>query len=147
MIIGNIKNKLILGIAVTILLLVVCMAVDSADDNITYEKNMTVNDTYVNLQNNLSSYVVPKKTDKIYTVVPTISMRSKPSCGCRYSYKYWYTYTFVDYCPYCHHYYALMKNPKGTFEREYTCRYCGADYCSVCGKEKYSLSRVYLRRA
>lgn len=105
-----------------------------------------VNGTYYYLPNNKSSTIVIKTSDKLHDDRPLISMYAKPSCGCRYTYKCWYNYTFVDYCPHCHHYKCLLKNPKGVYEREYTCGACGADYCAVCGKEKYSWSHYYLTR-
>ena len=142
------------------------MTVDYADnntiDNMNYtpkENNVTKvtmvdNVSYVGL-NNEDSVITPKSSDKIHTIkektkkkskVPVISMWAKPSVRSKYSYT-WHHFTFIDYCPHCRHYYSLLKNPKRVPEREYTCRYCGADYCAVTGKEKYSWSHVYLRRA
>lgn len=89
------------------------------------------------------------KLHKVVTVkpkLPLISMWAKPSVRCGYPYK-WYYRTFVDYCPNCKHYNALLKNPKGVPENEYTCRFCDSDFDGVVGKEKYSWSKVYLRRA
>jgi len=89
------------------------------------------------------------KLHKVVTVkpkLPLISMWAKPSIRCGYPYK-WYYRTFVDYCPNCKHYNALLKNPKGVPENEYTCRFCDSDFDGVVGKEKYSWSKVYLRRA
>ena len=132
------------------------MSIDYADTNITITSNKTVtsqvkvnNTDGVLLINESNSSFVAKSNDTIHRIAPkypVISMWAKPSCGCRYSYT-WHKYTFIDYCPYCHYYNVLRKNPKGVYEREYTCGHCGADYCAVCGKEKYSWSRVYLRRA
>lgn len=109
--------------------------------------NMTVykSPAYVELSKNHSSYIKISEKDAVHQDVPKISMRAKPSCGCRYSYV-WYQRTFIDYCPHCKHYNVLRKNPKGVYEREYTCGVCGADYCGVCGKEKYSWSHYYLTR-
>ena len=96
---------------------------------------------------NESCHIIqPKVSDVMYSDLPRISMYAKPSCGCRYSYAYWYCKSFVNYCPYCKKYNALLKNPKGVYEREYTCKFCRADFCAVCGKEKYSWSNVYLQR-
>ena len=108
------------------------------------------NVSYVGL-NNEDSVIIPKSSDKIHTIkskvnVPIIGMYAKPSCGCRYSYR-WHYRRFVNYCPNCHHYNTLRKNPKGVPEREFTCARCSSDFCGVCGKEKYSWSRVYLRSA
>lgn len=123
-----------------------------------HNKSITVvNSTKLNDLNSTGSYFVANHNDKVYTVkekpkkkrkkhLPTISMWAKPSVRCGYPYK-WYYRTFVDYCPNCHHYNCLLKNPKGVPENEYTCRYCDSDYCAVTGKEKYSWSKVYLRRA
>ena len=131
----------------------VCSGVDYASDNITFcnKENLTTNLT---LSNNISVIganatshtIVVNSSDKIHTKYSTIGMYAKPSCGCRYSYKYWYYCEFVNYCPNCHYYGTLRKNPKCTFEREYSCARCDSDFCGVCGKEKYSWSRVYLRK-
>lgn len=104
------------------------------------------NDSSVVNLNDTSHIIQPKKSDVVYSDLPRISMYAKPSCGCRYSYAYWYKKSFVNYCPYCHRYNALLKNPKGTYEHEYSCKFCSADFCAVCGKEKYSWSSVYLQR-
>ena len=77
---------------------------------------------------------------------PTISMWAKPSVRSGYSYK-WYRFEWIDYCPNCHHYNCLLKNPKGVPEGEFTCGVCDSDYCAVTGKEKYDWSDVYLRSA
>ena len=132
------------------------MTLDYADTNITVsnlneskvvELNKTnevllVNDTEVGIakiENNGKQIIEKPK-------VPTISMWAKPSVRSGYAYR-WYKKTFIDYCPHCHRYKVLLKNPKGVPEREYTCGHCGADYCAVTGKEKYSWSKYYLRRA
>lgn len=132
------------------------MSIDYADTNITITSNYSdtsvvkCNDTSkVLLVNESNSSFIAKSSDKIHTIAPkypVISMWAKPSCGCRYSYT-WHKYTFINYCPHCHRYGTLRKNPKGVYEREYTCAVDDCDYCAVCGKEKYSWSRVYLRRA
>lgn len=72
-----------------------------------------------------------------------ITMKSKPSCGCHYSYK-WHTKTFFNYCPKCHRFNCLKKNPKCVHEREFTCKYCDSDFCGTCGKEKFNWSHKYL---
>ncbi len=137
-------------------MLVCCIAVDSADDTITNVNNnnslakntISVNDTYI-LPKDAGKAVSDGKlhTDKsVKTKVktkPKISMYAKPSCGCRHSY-IWHYRECINYCPNCHHYGTLRKNPKGVPEREYTCSRCSSDFCGVCGKEKYSWSRVYL---
>ena len=145
-------KDLICLIILVLLLLSVCTTVDYADENIT--ANATVlNDTNCTLVNGTHySLCDDSGIAKVHKVVvekpkyPLISMWAKPSVRSNYAYK-WYYKTFIDYCPHCHHYNVLLKNPKGVPEREYTCRRCGADYCVVTGKEKYSYSRYYLRRA
>ena len=150
-IIDNIK-ALLLSIIFVLLLLSVCAGVDYADE-ITI--NQTMNDTNCTLVNDThySHEIIHENgVARIHKVVvekpkyPLISMWAKPSVRSGYAYR-WYKKTFINYCPHCHHYGVLLKNPKGVPEREYTCRRCGADYCAVTGKEKYSWSNYYLRRA
>ena len=148
-------KDLLICIFFVLLLLGGCVSVDYADDNLTIMNKETntsslkVNDTdkVIGL-NDSDSKIVCKNSDKVHTVVPkypTISMWAKPSVRSGYSYS-WYKFTWIDYCPNCHHYNALLKNPKGVPEREYTCKYCDSDFDGVVGKEKYSWSRVYLRK-
>ena len=157
MIKDNIK-ELLFGIFIVVVLLSCCMALDSADEisNINESSlpqnvpNGTVitNNSSIVAVNKSASVIVVKHNDVIHTIkpkYPTISMWAKPSCGCRYSYK-WHYKTFINYCPHCKKYGVLRKNPKGVYEKEYTCVVDDCDYCAVCGKEKYSWSRVYLRR-
>jgi len=146
-------KDLLLCIFVVLLLLGACAGVDYADNNIncTIDNiggcNVSVNDTSkVLLVNESAHTIVHKSSDKIYTKHSLIGMYAKPSCGCRYSYT-WHYREFVNYCPNCGHYGTLRCNPKGVPEREYTCCRCSSDFCGVCGKEKYSWSRVYLTRA
>lgn len=152
---GNVKN-LLLCIGLVLLLLGVCVSVDYADDNITITNkinntsNVKVlnNDTVIGV-NEEDSNIVVKSSDKVHTIVPkypTISMWAKPSVRSGYRYT-WYKFTWINYCPNCRQYNALLKNPKMVPEREYTCRYCDSDFCAVTGKEKFSWSHVYLRRA
>lgn len=54
--------------------------------------------------------------------------------------------TFVNYCPFCHTYGKLAYNPKHTYEGEWTCKGCDADFCN-CGRCKASGSQVYLIKA
>ena len=155
MITDNIKALLLLILGV-LLLLSVCVSIDYADDTITSEP-IEPNVTNCTLINGVhyDNRIVDNKTvgvAKFHKVVvektklPIISMWAKPSVRSKYAYR-WYKKTFIDYCPHCHRYNVLLKNPKGVPEREYTCRRCGADYCAVTGKEKYSWSHYYLRRA
>ena len=151
----NIK-ALLLSIIFVLLLLSVCVSVDYADDNITVTANQSqVNATnctlidgvyYDNIILNRSKgHIESYNVVSVKPTYPTISMWAKPSVRSGYAYR-WYKKTFIDYCPHCHYYNVLLKNPKGAPEREYTCRRCGADYCAVTGKEKYSWSHYYLRR-
>ena len=158
MIKDNIKG-LLFGIFIVVVLLSFCMALDSADEisNINESSlphnipkgTIVMNNSSIVAVNESASVIVVKHNDVIHTIKPKhskVGMYAKPSCGCRYSYKYWYYREFVNYCPNCKHYNVLLKNPKGTFEKEWTCKRCSSDFCGVCGKEKYSWSRVYLRK-
>ena len=147
----NIK-ALVLSIIFILLLLSVCVSVDyAANDTITVEQEQmnTSNCTLIGgvhyddmIVNRSNKHI---KSYKVIVDKPTISMWAKPSVRSSYSYR-WYKKTFIDYCPHCHYYGVLLKNPKGVPEKEYTCRRCGADYCAVTGKEKYSWSHYYLRK-
>ena len=158
MIKDNIKG-LLLGIFIVVALLVCCMAIDSADENITVTANHTnlsvSNCTEIDGVHYDTKVVNGTGIAKVHKVVhikpkyPTITMTGKPSCSCgrKYSYR-WYTRTYVNYCPYCHRYGTLYNAHKfqARFEKEITCKKCGSDWCIVCGKEKYSWSKRYLRR-
>ena len=157
---GFYKRKLLFGIAIVGLLLVMCVAVDYAD-NIDYVVNNSDTST-IEIHNNVSvigvnetdSNLVLKSGDKIHTIqaqkpsLPLITMTGKPSCGCNYGY-YWHTRTYINYCPNCHHYNCLGNKHKynARFEQEISCYNCDSDFCICCGKEKYSWSNVYLRSA
>ena len=149
-------KDLLLGIIIVLLLLGVCVSIDYADDSISNlnESSLSedapkgailVNNSTPVAVNDKAKVIVCKSSDVIHYVHPVIGMYAKPSCGCRYSYR-WHYKEFINYCPNCHHYGTLRKNPKGVPEREYTCHRCSSDFCGVCGKEKYSWSRVYLRK-
>lgn len=150
MIKDNIKT-LSISICIVILLLCVCMTIDYADDTITAnnttvtipENVIVVNDS-IYLNNTAASVI--KSTSKVHYTHQIIGMWAKPSCGCRYSYT-WHYMEYVNYCPNCGHYGTLRKNPKRVPENEYTCARCSSDFCGCCGKEKYSWSKVYLRKA
>ena len=147
----NIKALLLMILGV-LLLLSFCAGVDYAEEitvnqTIKEDTNCTlVNDTHYSHE-----IIHENGVARIHKVViekpkyPLISMWAKPSVRSSYAYR-WYYKTFIDYCPHCHNYNVLLKNPKGVPEREYTCRRCGADYCAVTGKEKYSWSHYYLRK-
>lgn len=156
---GFYKTLLNLFVIVS-LLLALCVVVDYAA-NTTNETTITgedVNGTVLLNDSNVINgtyYIGVEEKGKVTTIdkvviekpkLPIISMWAKPSVRSKYAYR-WYKKTFIDYCPHCKHYNVLLKNPKGVPEREYTCRHCGADYCGVTGKEKYSWSHYYLRRA
>ena len=69
----------------------------------------------------------------------------KPSCGCSHKHTK-RTRIFVNYCPNCHRYCTLLKNPKRVPEKELTCGACDSDFCGNCGKEKMNYSRKHLRK-
>ena len=153
--IDNIKN-LLFWIIVILLLLSICVTVDYAsNDTITATSNQTldrnINSSVIVLN---GSYYSEEKVGvaKLHKVVtekpklPLVTITAKPSVRSNYAYK-WYTRTWVNYCPNCKHYNVLLINPKGVPERELTCKRCSSDFCGVTGKEKYSWSHVYLRRA
>ena len=161
-IIDNIKI-LLFWIFVVVVLLSVCVAFDYADAPII---TTTVNQSQANVSNctlvngvHYDNAIVKNKTvgvAKVQKVViikpkyPVITMTGKPSCSCgRYSAYTWRTRSYVNYCPYCHRYGTLYNAHKyqARFEKEITCRRCSADFCINCGKEKYSWSKKYLRRA
>lgn len=73
----------------------------------------------------------------------TISAYGWNSCS-----KGWYKTggTWLDYCPFCHSYNCLKYNPKRTYEGEWTCSKCDADFCN-CGRCKATGSHVYLIKA
>lgn len=148
-------TKLVNAIIIVSLLLICCIAVDYADEPIVVTENQSLNNTTDAIILN-GSFHSEKATGmaKLQNMVvekhklPLITITAKPSCGCRNSYR-WHTRTFVNYCPYCHRYGVLTnlhKHP-ARHEQEISCRRCSADFCGVCGKEKYSWSRKYLRRA
>lgn len=74
----------------------------------------------------------------------SITVTSKPSAKSSLAYKD-YTVTWENHCPLCGYLETLVFNPKGTYEGELTCSRCGADYCSVTGKDKHGEgSRAHL---
>ena len=157
-------------IVIVSLLLALCVCVDYAanatndtiisnTDIVIPENVIFINGSYVDLDN---SSGIAKTDGKIYTdknvkvkkqeKIPTITITSRPSCGCRHKYA-WHTRTFKNYCPHCHKQGTLANVHKwpARHEQELTCSVakggCGADYCGVCGKEKYSYSKYYLTKA
>ena len=149
-------TKLVSAIIIVSLLLLCCIAVDYADEPIVVTENQTTYNNTTNATVLNDSFHSEKATGvaKLQGVVvkkhklPLIRITAKPSCGCRHSYR-WHTTTFVNYCPHCHRYNALYNKHKwnARYEQELTCRYDDCDYCGICGKEKYSWSHYYLRRA
>ena len=157
-------KKLILAIAIVLLLLCICVSVDYASDNdtIVVENNQTINLTNIKnvevLNDSHYIFVNGSGTAKLNNVVvekkkvPVIGMTGKPSCSrcSRNGVPYrWFTKKYVNYCPNCHHWNCLgNKHKRGAVhEKEITCFRCDSDFCICCGKEKYSWSRVYLRKA
>ena len=156
-------EKLLNGILIVSVLLMVCVCVDYADTITAEDTDLELNDSIVVVN---ESYVdgngFATSDKKIYTEkqkkrlkkkskkksLPTVTITARPSVRSGYSYK-WYTTTWVDYCPHCHRYDVLYNahKPQARFEQELTCKRCGADYCGVVGKEKYSWSHYYLTKA
>lgn len=155
-------KKLLKGIILVSLLLCLSVCIDYAD-------TVTINNTddgsvvAVNSTDDVlladDDLIVPNpKKDKVYKEkdvvektkkkIPLITIVAKPSCSCKNPYR-WHKRTFVNYCPYCRKYGVLTnlhKHP-ARFEQEISCGKCKADFCGVCGKEKYSWSHRYLRKA
>ena len=140
------------------LLLTVCITVDyAANDTITATSNQTldrnINSSVIVLNDTFYSEekVGVAKLQKVViekSKYPIVSMWARPSVRCNLPYK-WFHRSFIDYCPHCRRYGVLYDAHKwqARFEHEWTCRRCGADYDAVIGKEKYSWSHYYLRRA
>ena len=69
------------------------------------------------------------KVTNVVTVkskVPLITITARPSCSCGKSYSYkWRTRTFINYCPHCNRYNALVNKHKypARHEQELTCKY------------------------
>ena len=165
MIADNTK-RLLLGIIIVLVLLSVCVSVDYASENnttaIVVADNQTVNlsnITNVKVLNDSHCILVngsgTAKLNKVVVEkekVPVIAMTGKPSCtrcsrnGVPYR---WFTKKYVNYCPNCKHWNCLgNKHKRGAVhEKEISCFRCDSDFCICCGKEKYSWSRVYLRKA
>ena len=158
-------NKLTISIIIVIILLGICISMDSAEEDITAKNENTIenlskqhNATIINSSSDITSendglaksdgkiYTEKEKIKKIYSKTPLITITSKPSCGCHHGY-YWHKRTFENYCPNCHRYGTLHNAHKSgsRYEQELTCSNCDSDFCGVCGKEKYSWSRVYLK--
>lgn len=77
---------------------------------------------------------------------PTLTVNMLPSYSTQ-DYQYInYTTTWLNYCPCCDYYGTLLINPKGTYEGEFTCAHCDADFCGVTGHEKIVGSDKVLTR-
>ena len=155
-------EKFINCLVIVSLMLALLVAVDYAtNDTITHINDTTEIPEHVIIVNeSMTSDSIVTHDGKIHVdknvktkrKTPTVTITSKPSCGCRYSYT-WHKKTFVNYCPHCHRYGTLRNVHKwpARFEQELTCDPrlggCGADYCGCCGKEKYSWSHYYLKGA
>ena len=147
-----------------LLLIILCCGIGLA-----YSVNVTSNNNYSNtsvdngdvVMINGTYYIGMNKTGKavknetvtIKKTVDIVPITAKPSCGCNYrhpdQYKYkWYTKSFINYCPKCHKYGTLRNvyKPTARYEYELTCDMklggCDADYCGVCGKDKFSWSNA-----
>lgn len=139
-----------------ILILVFGLAMGMVSATPIYNPNLSVEKVSVNSTTDVlganNSTIVASSSDELHTVekkkkeLPTISMWAKPSVYSSYSYR-WYKMVWIDYCPNCHRYNSLLKNPKKVAEGEYTCKWCDSDFCAVTGKEKQVWSNKYLRRA
>lgn len=158
-------EKLIICIGLTLILLGICMSVDYAtdyiDNDIITVPNQTIdnmnitNVTYLNgTHYALDNDTGVAKLHKIVVEKPKhsiIAMTGKPSCSrCARNhipYK-WFTKKYINYCPNCGHYNCLgNKHKRGSVhEQEITCFRCDSDFCVYCGKEKYSWSKVQLRK-
>ncbi|MBQ6350371.1 MAG: hypothetical protein IJI42_05520 [Methanobrevibacter sp.] len=153
-------KKLIIGIIFVLLLLSVCITIDFADEPIIVTENQTENNAsnctlidgvyYDNkIVSNSKQHIKNYNVVTVKPKVPLISITAKPSCSCgrHYSYK-WRTRTFVNYCPHCNRYNALINKHKypARHEQELTCKYDDCDYCGNCGKEKYSWSNYRLKK-
>ena len=159
--INDLIKKLVIGITFVLVLLSICITIDFADEPIIVTENQTEmkesNATLIDGVYYDKKIVEENGIAKLKNVVtekpkvPIITMTGKPSCSrcarnhCSYT---WRTKTYINYCPNCHHYGTLGNKHKwgSVHEKEITCFRCDSDFCINCGKEKYSWSRVYLRR-
>ena len=141
------------------------MALDSADEISNLNESslpqnvpkgaIVTNNSSIVAVNKSASVIVVKHNDVIHTIKPkyhTITMTGKPSCTkcARNHIPYrWFTRSYINYCPNCHHYGTLGNKHKwqSRYEQEISCFRCDSDFDIYCGKEKYSWSNVYLRRA
>ena len=99
--------------------------------------------SYANLNNNQLPQMVYISNLLDYYNLTVTMLPSVPTSDYQYIK---YVTTWLNYCPNCGYYGSLLINPKGTYEGELTCDYCGCDFCGVTGKEKISGSSVYLTR-
>ena len=139
----DLTKKLTLAIITVLVLLSICISIDFADDTITVTENQSeVNVTNATLidgvhydnriVNNNTGVASVNNVVTVKSEVPLITITARPSCRCGkyYSYK-WRTRTFINYCPHCHRYNALVNKHKysARHEQELTCKYDDCDYC------------------
>ena len=147
----NKTKKLIIGILIAIIILEICIGLDSAEETESIEIAQNISNIHNETIKTNETYIGPEHSGKaitdgkLYNDKPTVTMWAKPSVRSNYAYK-WYKKTFIDYCPHCNRYNVLYNAHKyaARYEQEWTCSRCGADYCAVTGKEKYSWSNYYL---
>ena len=145
--VDNIK-RLITGIAIVLLLLTVCIAIDSAseinnqnDTKVDIPKNVVVVNESAYGENKIVEHDGKVHTDKKVkekSKKPTITVYGYPTC-----YTCWRTQryrcvkmTYINYCPNCKKYGTLRNNPKGVADGEITCSRCDCDFCCYCGRDK-----------
>lgn len=147
----------IVGLIAIVVLLSFCInGVEAIDDNATIsnsEDMVQVNNSTILFEGDNKSTITIKENDELHYDVPTISVRSKPSCqSCHRHMPYkWFVRSWKNYCPHCHRYNSLIINPKRVYEVEITCKNCDSDYCGVCGHDKcanyYRHRNYYLKEA
>lgn len=151
-----------MGILLILIIFLLGITVDyAANDTVSVESENTrlntsgtlIDGEYYVLPNSSGKAVKDNKTHTVKQKINIVDIVAKPSCGCNYrepnKYKYkWYNSSFIDYCPKCGHY-NVLKNvykPTAKYEYELTCTHCDADYCGVCGKDKFSWSHYYITK-
>ena len=160
MVIKGLENKLVKGVILVLLLLLVCVSVDYAEEDTISNVNNTSGLSVLSDKNvtfvNGSYYVLPedsgiaKSEGKVYSdksvkekvseakKKPTITVYGYPTCyTCWRNVRYRRVkMTYLDYCPNCKRYNFLLNNPKGVRDGEITCRRCDCDFCVYCGCDK-----------
>lgn len=77
----------------------------------------------------------------------TITIKSLPSAGGTGLPYVWTSNTWINECVLCGATGTLQINPKGTYEKELTCKRCDADYCGSSGRDKSYNCRATLTKA